>query len=58
MGNIASLDMGIVVLRCTFFDRNNDLFPSKIQKKYKGKQYFVSDLSFYSKEHGGTFHFL
>lgn len=30
MGNIAALDMGIVVLRCTIFDKYNDLFPAKI----------------------------
>ena len=63
MGNIAALDMGIVVLRCTIFDKYNDLFPAKIQKAIRehnklAKVHFMNDLSFYSKEHGGTFHFL
>lgn len=75
MGNICALDMGIIVLRISIFDRHNDLFPCDIQKKLekrnqmnlvskdgpsqqKVEPYFMSDLSFYSKEHGGTFHFL
>ncbi len=35
MGNITALDMGIVVMRCTIFDRHNDLQPYKIQKQRK-----------------------
>jgi hypothetical protein len=67
MGNICAIDMGIVILRVSIFDKSNDIFPYKIQKKLnladsdssKSKEpYFMSDLSFYSKEHGGTFHFL
>lgn len=63
MGNTLAIDMGITVLRCTIFDRNNDLFPSKIQKEMlldnpKAKKYFMTDHSFYAKEHGGTFHFI
>ena len=33
MGNVAAIDIGIVVLRCTIFDRNNDLFPYKVVKR-------------------------
>jgi hypothetical protein len=33
MGNVAAIDIGIVVLRCTIFDKNNDLFPYKIIKE-------------------------
>ena len=33
MGNVAAIDIGIVVLRCTLFDRNNDMFPYKVVKK-------------------------
>ena len=63
MGNIVAIDMGIVVLRITLFDRHNQLFPYKLQKHTKAlnpcaKTYFMNDLSFYSKEHGGTFHFI
>ncbi|CDW82638.1 pantothenate kinase mitochondrial [Stylonychia lemnae] len=55
--------MGIVVLRCSVFDRKNDLFPYKIERekalaKKQGNSYFMTDYSFYSKEHGGTFHFI
>lgn len=62
MGNICAIDLGIVVLRCSIFDRHNELHPYKIerqiQKKHPGSHsYFMSDYSFYSKEHGGTFHF-
>lgn len=32
MGNMTAVDMGIVVMRCTIFDRKNDLFPYKIEK--------------------------
>lgn len=35
MGNIAAIDTGIVILRCTLFDRKNDLFPHKIHKELK-----------------------
>ena len=66
MGNICAIDMGIVILRVAIFDKSNDIFPYKIQKKLEmlgqknqnKEPYFMSDLSFYSKEHGGTFHFL
>lgn len=58
MGNIAAIDLGIVVLRCTIFDKRNDLFPYKLIKlKQTKKSYFMIDHSFYSREHGGTFHF-
>jgi hypothetical protein len=33
MGNVAAIDIGIVVLRCTLFDRYNDLFPYSVIKK-------------------------
>lgn len=33
MGNVAAVDIGIVVLRCTLFDRKNDLFPYKVIKQ-------------------------
>ena len=65
MGNIVALDMGIVIMRVAIFDAGNRLFPYKVQqklRKYATEKrphlYFMSDLSFYSKEHGGTFHFL
>jgi len=62
MGNITAIDMGIVVLRCTIFDKRNELFPYKIEKEKppekQKENYFMTDYSFYSKEHGGTFHFL
>ena len=64
MGNIAAIDMGIVILRCSIFDRNNFLFPSQIRRqilkedpKHDNDFYFMHELSFYSVEHGGTFHF-
>ena len=68
MGNVAALDMGIVILRVAIFDRHNRIFPCGVHKQHnlalatqesdsKKKQYFSEDLSFYSKEHGGTFHF-
>ena len=62
MGNITAIDTGIVVLRCTIFDRKNELFPYKIEKEKDAishkEHYFKTDYSFYSKEHGGTFHFV
>jgi len=63
MGNIAAIDVGIVILRLAIFDRKNNLYPYSIQKKLhekdpKARVYFMNDLSFYSMEHGGTFHFL
>jgi hypothetical protein len=33
MGNVVAIDIGIVVLRCTIFDRRNDLFPYKVIKR-------------------------
>lgn len=30
MGNICAIDMGIVVLRVSIFDKHNQLFPYKI----------------------------
>lgn len=33
MGNVAAIDIGIVVLRCTIFDRHNDLFPYQVIKQ-------------------------
>lgn len=62
MGNITAIDMGIVVLRCTIFDKHNDLFPYQAETSHplvkRKEPYFMTDYSFYSKEHGGTFHFL
>lgn len=61
MGNLCAVDMGIVILRVSIFDKSNDLFPYKIQEKLNllarseitqttpRKPYFMSDLSFYSK---------
>lgn len=58
MGNICAVDMGIVILRVSIFDKSNHLFPYKIQEKLtklsqsdniSRKPYFMSDLSFYSK---------
>ena len=55
MGNICALDMGIVIMRVSIFDRQNRLFPHKLQKKLnqmaveqQEEPYFMSDLSFYS----------
>ena len=57
-----AIDVGVVFLRCTIFDRNNDLYPGEIveeeHKNVLGSSYFRTDLSFYSSKHGGTFHFL
>lgn len=64
MGNIAAVDMGIVIMRCVIFDRNNHLFPMQIKRDILQTEperkdfYFVHELSFYSIEHGGTYHFL
>jgi hypothetical protein len=33
MGNVAAIDIGIVVLRCTIFDKKNELFPYKVIKQ-------------------------
>ena len=33
MGNICALDMGIMIMRVSIFDKQNNLFPHKIQKK-------------------------
>jgi hypothetical protein len=33
MGNVCAIDIGIIVLRCTIFDKNNDLFPYKVIRK-------------------------
>ena len=63
MGNIAAIDMNIVILKCAVFDRKNVLFPNNIRKEILRKDskqvefYFAHELSFYSVEHGGTFHF-
>ena len=48
--------MGIVILRISIFDKNNLLNPYRVSKDKEA--YFIKDLSFYSKEHAGTFHFL
>ena len=65
MGSVAAIDMGVVVMRCAIFDRRNTLFPMKIRREVlasgeAGKQqsfFFAHELSFYSVEHGGTYHF-
>jgi len=63
MGNLISIDVGIVVIRCAIFDRHNDLCPAKIFEKdfpnvmTKGG-YLIKHLSFYSPDYSGTFHFL
>jgi hypothetical protein len=33
MGNIAAVDMGLVIMRVAIFDRFNDIFPCKVQKE-------------------------
>jgi len=70
MGNIISLDMGIVMLRCTIFDKNDRLkflLPSKETEEKKEKfkigdslseDGFAHSLTFKSKVHDGTFYFL
>jgi len=63
MGNIISIDVGIVLVSITIFDRKNLIFPKKIVETGKAKSllvddsYFEVDQSFYSTKHGGTFHF-
>lgn len=56
MGCVAAIDMGLVILRCAIFDRHNMLFPAKMGRDKQ--TFFNPALSFYSVEHGGTFHFL
>ena len=63
MGNVAAIDMNIVILKCAIFDRRNVLFPNAIRKEIQQTDpdrkdfYFAHERSFYSVEHGGTFHF-
>ena len=63
MGNIAAIDMGVVIMRCAIFDRRNHLFPMQIKRDILRENpeqtefYFIHELSFYSTEHGGTYHF-
>lgn len=63
MGNVAAIDQGCVILRIAIFDRQNKLFPIKLQQEARSLDptcvtYFLPELSFYSSVHGGTFHFL
>jgi len=48
MGNVAAIDMGIVILRVAIFDRYNRIFPSKIHKQIMKDSQDKDDLS--SKE--------
>ena len=63
MGNIAAIDMGVIIMRCAIFDRHNNLFPKQIRRDILQEDpdctqfYFEHELSFYSTEHGGTYHF-
>ena len=63
MGNIATIDMGIVIMRCAIFDKRNRLFPMQMKREILQNEptctqfYFAHELSFYSIEHGGTYHF-
>ncbi|CAI2369317.1 unnamed protein product [Moneuplotes crassus] len=63
MGNVMAIDIGIVLASITIFDKKNKLFPKKLKETGKAKSilqdssYFEVDQSFYSIEHGGTFHF-
>jgi len=63
MGSLIAIDVGLVVIRCTVFDRHNDLCPGAIYEKdhpnvlTKGG-YFIKQLSFYCPINYGTFHFL
>ena len=63
MGNIAIIDMGVVLMRCAIFDRYNTLYPALIKRQIlqnhpeQTEFYFIPELSFYSHEHGGTYHF-
>lgn len=62
MGNIMAIDIGIVLVSITLFDKHNSIFPVKIVEKkspslLSGDSYFEVDQSFYSIKHGGTFHF-
>ena len=63
MGNVAAIDMNIVILKCSIFDRKNVLFPKGMRKEIEATEpdrmnfFFAHELSFYSVEHGGTFHF-
>jgi hypothetical protein len=63
MGSIMAIDVGIVLVSITIFDRENKLFPKKIIETGKTSSlltensYFDIEQSFYSTKHGGTFHF-
>lgn len=63
MGNIMAIDVGIVLVSITIFDKHNKIFPKKIVESGKTRSllsdqsYFEVEQSFYSSEHGGTFHF-
>ena len=58
-----AIDIGIVLISITIFDKRNKIFPKKLVEEGETKSllnrdnYFDVDMSFYSKEHGGTFHF-
>ena len=62
MGNIMAIDIGIVLVSITIFDKRNSIFPVKIKEAktkclFECDSYFEVDQSFYSIKHGGTFHF-
>lgn len=63
MGNIIAIDIGIVLTSITIFDKRNKIFPKKVIETGKTRSlltnssYFEIDQSFYSAQHGGTFHF-
>ncbi len=71
MGNLISLDMGIVHLRCTIFDKHGrlkTLLPATLKEEESkeapqiadtlGVDGFTHSLTFHSTAHDGTFYFL
>ena len=61
MGNALALDVSVILVKCTIFDKGNLLHPNKIIKSEPNpnrRHYFLPELSFYSQTHGAVFHFL
>ena len=57
-----AIDIGIVLVSITIFDKRNSIFPVKIKEEktnslFECDSYFEVEQSFYSIKHGGTFHF-
>jgi hypothetical protein len=57
MGNYVTLDHGLIMARLMVFDPQNKIFLNQLNKRKPLKFWKTFD-SFYSKEYGGTFHFI